>query len=267
VKLGNTVDSNKEFYTNRLFDMEEFYSDVWLCLNPPTTLINLGVSVKMEAVPRDSKRVEMALVWPEGTPLSELGNIDPSTIPIPRGYELDDFSFERVEYFYENKTWGSWFMNELTIVVRKEGTPASSHPPALIARPTMSSVLLNGESVALNAYNINGNNYFKLRDIAYVLNGTQKQFEVLWNAAENKIQLISKSSYTSVGEEMTPRGTGNTIPKLTSSSVYLDGKQIFLTAYKIGANNYFKLRDIGQALNFGVDWDAAINAILISTDK
>jgi len=45
--------------------------------------------------------------------------------------------------------------------------------------PTASDVLVNGEIIAFDAYNISDSTYFKLRDIAYVLNGTEKQFEVL----------------------------------------------------------------------------------------
>ena len=46
---------------------------------------------------------------------------------------------------------------------------------------------LPGEKKAFDAYNIEGSNYFKLRDLAYVLNGTDKQFEVGWDAAANAI--------------------------------------------------------------------------------
>jgi len=37
--------------------------------------------------------------------------------------------------------------------------------------------------------------------------------------------------------------------------------------YYIEGNNYFKLRDIGQAFNFDMDWDGAKNAILVDTSK
>ena len=35
----------------------------------------------------------------------------------------------------------------------------------------------------------------------------------------------------------------------------------------ISGNNYFKLRDIGQMFDFGVDWDSARNTIVIDTGK
>jgi uncharacterized repeat protein (TIGR01451 family) len=39
------------------------------------------------------------------------------------------------------------------------------------------------------------------------------------------------------------------------------------TAYNIEGNNYFRLRDIGEALDFGVTWDSAKNTVVIDTSK
>jgi V8-like Glu-specific endopeptidase len=39
-----------------------------------------------------------------------------------------------------------------------------------------SKILVDGKTVLHDAYLINDNNYFKLRDLATVINGTKKQF-------------------------------------------------------------------------------------------
>jgi hypothetical protein len=52
-----------------------------------------------------------------------------------------------------------------------------------------------------------------------------------------------------------------------ASTIILDGRKVPFTAYNIGGNNYFKLRDIGAAFDFGVDWDGAQNTIVIDTSK
>ncbi|MCL1809647.1 MAG: hypothetical protein FWG42_07790 [Clostridiales bacterium] len=138
---------------------------------------------------------------------------------------------------------------------------------SVTAKPTASTVLVNGESVTFDAYNINDNNYFKLRDLAFVLSGTEKQFEVEWNGAENAIFLTSGEPYTAVGGEMASKGAENKSANPTSSKVYLDEEEVSFTAYNIEDNNYFKLRDIGAELDFGVDWDGANNTIVIDTSK
>ncbi|MCL1905883.1 MAG: stalk domain-containing protein, partial [Clostridiales bacterium] len=148
-------------------------------------------------------------------------------------------------------------------------TQTTTPPPisTLTAKPTSSTVLVNGENIAFDAYNINGNNYFKLRDLAYILSGTGKQFEVSWDGVNNAIVLTSGKPYTTVGGEMTGKGAGDKTPTPTNSKIIMDGKEIQFTAYNIEGNNYFKLRDIGAAFDFGVDWDVANNTIVIDTSK
>lgn len=66
---------------------------------------------------------------------------------------------------------------------------------------------------------------------------------------------------------MTSIESGEKIPEPTNSKIYIDGKEVLLTAYNINDNNFFKLRDIGQALDFGIYWDGAANTIVIDTSK
>lgn len=49
----------------------------------------------------------------------------------------------------------------------------------------------------------------------------------------------------------------------SSQAIYLDGQQVELEAYTINGQNYVKLRDIGEALNFNVYWQ---DGIQIDTD-
>lgn len=136
------------------------------------------------------------------------------------------------------------------------------------AKPTASKVSVNGKEVAFDAYNINGNNYFKLRDVAMSINGTEKQFEVAFDAAKNAINLSKETAYTTVGGEL--EIAANPVEKqgtLTKSAIYMGETEMLLTAYNIGGNNYFKLRDVGAAFDFGVTFDAATNMIVIDTTQ
>ncbi len=96
------------------------------------------------------------------------------------------------------------------------------------------------------------------------INGSDKQFEVSWDADKNAINLISALAYTPVGGEMAvTTQPEDTTGKLTTSKIYKDGQEIQLTAYNIGGNNYFKLRDIAKAFNIGVTWDGTAQSIAI----
>ena len=138
-------------------------------------------------------------------------------------------------------------------------------PAGVTAAPTAASVLVDGEAVAFDAYSIDGNNYFKLRDLAYVLNATPKQFSVDWDGAANAISLTSGAAYAPVGGEMTAGSAESRTAAPTASKILLDGAEVAFTAYNIGGNNYFKLRDVGQALDFGIGWDSASKTITIET--
>lgn len=154
---------------------------------------------------------------------------------------------------------------QLTGIEKTGSNENSTQTTPQTAAPTTSKVLVNGNAVSFDAYQINGNNYFKLRDVAKVISGTDKQFEVTWDGAKNAINLISGQSYTPVGGELAAGSGANQQAVLNTSTVYLDGKQINLTAYTIQGNNYFKLRDLGQIFDFGVGWDGANNTVTIDT--
>lgn len=140
--------------------------------------------------------------------------------------------------------------------------------PSVTVKPSAAKALINGRSMTLEAYNINDNNYFKLRDIAMAINGTEKQFEVGWESAGNVISLTTDQAYTPVGGELSVSETP--IRKeavMTGLKIYLDGQEIPFAAFHIGGNNYFKLRDIAKTLNFNVTWDEYASAIGIDTSK
>jgi len=168
------------------------------------------------------------------------------------------YNIKKGDYIVRLRTYHST-ISSVTMIV--------TTPAAITAKPTSSAMLVNGENVAFDAYNIEGNNYFKLRDLAYILNGTEKQFDVGWDGANNAISLTSGRAYTVAGGEMQGKGSGDKTPAPTSSKILLDGQEVAFTAYNIEGNNYFKLRDIGEAVDFGVDWDGTSNTIVIDTSK
>lgn len=130
-----------------------------------------------------------------------------------------------------------------------------------------SKVKVNGSLREFEAYSINGNNYFKLRDLAHVVNKTGKNFEVKWDGDKKVIRLISKNNYTPVGGEMS-RGDGkDKLVQPTTAKVHKDGVEISLNSYSINGNTFFKLRDIAKVFDIGVTWDGKTNTVGIDTGK
>ncbi len=126
------------------------------------------------------------------------------------------------------------------------------------------AIEIDGQAKSLIAYNINNNNYFKLRDIANVLKDTDAKFDVIWNEEKQAIELISDTSY-STNEEISTEKIEGATPVRAFPVIYLDGAEILLTAYNIANNNYFKLRDLASAIDFGVNYDAERGIIVVDT--
>ena len=53
----------------------------------------------------------------------------------------------------------------------------------------------------------------------------------------------------------------------TSQKIMLDGQEVSLEGYNINGNSYFKLRDVGKAVDFGVTWDNATRTVQIDTNS
>lgn len=123
---------------------------------------------------------------------------------------------------------------------------------------------------ALRDANGGATNYIKLRDVAYVLKDTPAKFSVDYDNATGMISLTAGRDYTNAGMElMSPfdsdqpyrNGSGNVM--VNGKTVHLDA--IVLTDKQGGGYTYFKLRDLGDALGFQVDWSAR-DGITVKTD-
>lgn len=134
------------------------------------------------------------------------------------------------------------------------------------AVPSGWSIYVNGEKTALAGYNIGGTNYYKLRDIAMAVRGTDKQFDVSWKKETNEIYMESGKEYTVLGGELTDKTAGgNKSAYPTPSPVYVDGVKTEYTAYYIQGNNYFRLRDILKTFDIGLEWSAEERTVKVDT--
>lgn len=139
-------------------------------------------------------------------------------------------------------------------------TPTTDEKPSIEIKtvtslPTTDTVMVNGIPMIFESYNIDGYNYFKLRDIAVALNGTTSQFAVDWDEQKSAINITPSSKYEAVGNEL-KLGNGEAKTAVTSiDNLYINGKYVYLDTYKIEGNNFYKLRDLGSNIGFNVDWD------------
>lgn len=125
-------------------------------------------------------------------------------------------------------------------------------------------VKLNGKDVVIYGYIIDNYNYFKLRDVAAVLKDTEAKFGVEYKDA---VATLTKGADYKVAD--TDQKEVKKVSKgiLTNDKVMVGDKALTATAYKIDNSNYYKLRDLGEALGFGVDFDKATNTVLLTSKE
>lgn len=163
------------------------------------------------------------------------------------------------------------------IVMTNSGTPKGDNtpvttsttpavkPPAKKINAYLSGykIFIGDNRIATSIYSIDNYSYIKLRDVASILNGTEKQFNVGWDNVNKAVSISTGQAYAGKASEFATNPYLKAT--LTNSPVYVDGVKADFTVYNIDGNNYFKLRDLAKYLNFNLDF--AADEITIDTTK
>lgn len=136
---------------------------------------------------------------------------------------------------------------------------------AVVASPQSLSV--DGAPVLCEKYNIGGRNYFKLRDLAQLLDGTGSSFNVSWDAEAGMVSITTRHPYTTPdGHELEPRGDLSATAVKSAQTIRIDGRvRTDLDVWNIGGSNFFQLRELGLALGFAVDYDDGSDTALVGS--
>lgn len=120
------------------------------------------------------------------------------------------------------------------------------------------TVYVDNTRVYPTGYNIADNNYFKLRDIGKLVG-----FGVDYDEATQTVEISTTRTAPST-EGITDTSVSGAVAQVSNQRIAVDGIYVNMKAYQIDGNNYVKLRDVGLQVNFGVNYDAANNRVVIS---
>lgn len=135
------------------------------------------------------------------------------------------------------------------------------------AAATNQAITVDGKTAEPEVYNIDGSNFFKLRDVAKLLDGTDSQFSVTYDDAARTVSATSGESYTPVGGELTRGSDSSSTCVKSTQTISVNGITREIDAYNIGGSNFFRLSDLGDLLGFGVSYDEASRTVVVdSTD-
>lgn len=128
------------------------------------------------------------------------------------------------------------------------------------------NLIVNEIDQHCDIYNIGGYNYFKLRDLAYLMNGTGSQFSVGYDSETQTVTIKTGEGYMPIGGELVIGEDKSATSMKSVQTIMINGKKnSTLSVYNIGGNNYFKLRDLGKAVGFDVDYDEEQFAMLVDS--
>ncbi len=154
----------------------------------------------------------------------------------------------------------------LTLAVVLALLPGLAFPAAAAVERSTQALEVDGRSVSCEAYSIDGCNYFKLRDIAALLSGTPAQFSVDYDGESRTVLVKTGEAYVPQPGDLELGEDRSASAGPSSQILRIDGREAALSAWNLGGNNYFQLRELGGALGFGVDYDEERRTVLIMSE-
>ena len=88
-----------------------------------------------------------------------------------------------------------------------------------------------------------------------------------YDGAKNAVTATTGQGYDKQSGDLAGAATGGSqTAEPSNDAIYVNGEKITAEVYKINGSNYFKLRDLGKALDFYVGWSAD-RGMYIETNK
>jgi len=134
----------------------------------------------------------------------------------------------------------------------------------VVATRLDSSTRVNDQNHNFHTFEVDGQNFIRVRDLAYMLSDTPMRFSVAWNSENRTVELRSNSPYVAVGHELTKVDPGGKTGTTAGSLIFIDERLRNFNTLNIGGETYFRLRDLASAFDFSINWNAQNQSIIIS---
>ncbi len=117
-------------------------------------------------------------------------------------------------------------------------------------------------TVYFDCFNVDGTNYFAIRDVAKLLNNSDYSFNIAYDNENNCVAIDKNDNYISTGAEFNKSiGKKKSKQNPETFDVICDGVQFSLKAYNINDRNYVSLRDICHILGLNTQWNTNTKSI------
>ena len=127
-------------------------------------------------------------------------------------------------------------------------------------------VTLDGEEVMVGAYDVEGYNYLKLRDIAAILNGKKCQFSVGYDEPTKLISVELAKAYEKVEGDLAEIKDEKAKAIVSVKKILVNGEEKEVKTALINEYNYMQLRDLGSLVGLNVGYDEVNKVIMLKSD-
>jgi len=114
---------------------------------------------------------------------------------------------------------------------------------------------VGGKKYTIQSFSYEGSSYYRIRDIAYALNGTAKRFSLTYIGISSVIVMQSGAPYAPTGRELRIENAGGATAVPSNIVFIYSGKQAGFKAWAIGGNTFVRLRDAADLVGFGTRYD------------
>ena len=155
-----------------------------------------------------------------------------------------------------------WMILLLVIIM----LPTTVLAKDLAAVPSAQELQINREVTNIRGYNINDSNYYMLRDMAVGLGRHGMEFS-LWGDNKSIVANMDKVYVPKDVSAVDFSSAQKPIAKTMILQIINEGvkENHSVRVYNIHGYNFFKLRDLGKIMGFGVDYDSELNRAVVHT--
>ena len=127
-------------------------------------------------------------------------------------------------------------------------------------------VTLDGEEVMVGAYDVEGFNYLKLRDVAAILNAKKCQFSVGYDEPTKLISVELAKAYEKVEGDLAEIKDEKAKAIVSVKKILVNGEEKEIKTALINEYNYMQLRDLASLVGLDVKYDAKNKVIMLKSD-
>lgn len=118
----------------------------------------------------------------------------------------------------------------------------------------------------VGAYDVEGYNYLKLRDIAAILNGKKCQFDVGYDEPTKLISVELAKGYEKVEGDLAEIKDEKAKAIIRVIKILVNGEEKEVKTALINEYNYMRLRDLGSLVGLNVGYDKVNKVIMLKSD-